>query len=71
VDRLYTIADPATIVPTLQRYGVEYVVVGSLEREKYGGQVVLRFEGILESVLKERNVAVYRVPPAASGGRTP
>lgn len=64
VEALYSRADTKSMLDLLSSYRVRYVVVGGLEEAKYGGQVRQRFEGVLEQVFQEGDVAIYRVPLA-------
>jgi uncharacterized membrane protein len=43
------------------------VYVGRLEAEKYGPGVYTRFDGLLEPVYRQDDVAIYRVPQPPSG----
>ena len=63
--------DADAIRALLARYGVAYVVVGDLEREKYGLGVDARFDGILPVAYRAPagRVTLYRAPgptPAAA-----
>jgi uncharacterized membrane protein len=57
---LYQDAPPDAIRSILDRYGVRFVVVGDVERQKYGDQVVNRFDGILPLAVRSGNVSIYR-----------
>lgn len=54
VQRIYESGDPAVIRRLLEEYGVRYIVVGALEREK--------FKNIKESVLEGMGEVVFRHP---------
>ncbi|MBI2755498.1 MAG: hypothetical protein HYX52_02195 [Chloroflexi bacterium] len=58
---LYRDADPAQASAIAGRYGARYVVVGGLERQKYGEQVATRFDGILPVAYRTGGVTIYRV----------
>jgi YYY domain-containing protein len=60
--RLYRDADPTQFTAILRRYGVDYVVVGDLEREKYGPGVTTRFDGHLPVAYRSGRVTVYQAP---------
>ncbi|HYY87682.1 MAG TPA: DUF2298 domain-containing protein, partial [Chloroflexota bacterium] len=45
----------------LGRYGVAFVVVGDLERSRYGAGVDQQFEGLLPVALRAGRVTIYRV----------
>jgi uncharacterized membrane protein len=57
---LYADAPPEGIRAILDRYAVRFVVVGDLERQKYGDGVTLRFEGRLPVGLRAGSVTIYR-----------
>ena len=54
VSRIYESGDPAVVRRLLEEYGVRYIVVGALEREK--------FKKIKESVLEGMGEVVFRHP---------
>jgi uncharacterized membrane protein len=62
VETIYRRGDAETALPILQRYGVRYVFVGSLEREAYGRDVESRFARWLEPVFRREGVTVFAVP---------
>ena len=62
VDAIYTTLGPAAALEILQRYGVRYVFVGDLEREKYGIQVNERFKWMLPAFDLPGRATIYRVP---------
>jgi uncharacterized membrane protein len=56
-------ADSASdVLRLLRQYRVEYVFVGSLEREKYGPAVAQRFGQLLNPVFEGDGAVVYAVP---------
>ncbi len=58
---LYRDAPPEQIQSILDRYAIEYVVVGDQERRVYGDAVNTRFEGVLPVAFRAGNVTIYRV----------
>jgi YYY domain-containing protein len=67
IANLYTALPLGETLRTLQRYGVEYVVVGRLEQALYGQVALARFEGLaqageIETVYNAEGTRVYRVP---------
>lgn len=48
----------------LERYDVEYVYVGPLERDSYGEAGMAKFVQIGEVVFQQGGVTIYRVPPS-------
>jgi YYY domain-containing protein len=61
VDRLFTDADPETTRALLAEHEVRFVVVGRLERERYGEQVMERFSDLGEVVVEEPGVRLIRL----------
>ncbi len=57
---LYSGGEPAAVREVLARYGVRFVVVGDLERQKYGSGVDARFDGLLPVAYRSGRVTVYR-----------
>jgi uncharacterized membrane protein len=57
VEQIYRGADRAL----LSRYGVQFVVVGDLERSQYGNGVDQQFDGVLPVALRTGRVTIYRV----------
>ncbi|MPZ14270.1 MAG: hypothetical protein GEU73_07570 [Chloroflexi bacterium] len=62
--RVYTDLDDIGWRAELDRLGMDYVVVGSLERELYGADVQARIERALPVVHRSGNTAIYGVRPA-------
>ncbi|HTB33413.1 MAG TPA: DUF2298 domain-containing protein, partial [bacterium] len=63
VDELYNTLDLARARQLLQQYQVEYVVVGQMEREKYGSNpfALDKFAQLGAPVVQEQGTLVYRV----------
>ncbi len=57
---LYRDAPPDQIQSILDRYAVQYVVVGDQERHVYGDAVTTRFDGILPVAFRSGGVTIYR-----------
>jgi len=57
---LYRDAPIETIRPILDRYGIQYVVVGDVERQKYGEAVTSRFDGALTVAFRSGGNVIYR-----------
>jgi uncharacterized membrane protein len=60
MDLLYKTADPSGIRSILDRYNVDYVVVGDVERQKYGDGVDTRFRDQLPVAFQSGRVTIYR-----------
>jgi uncharacterized membrane protein len=64
IDAIYTAATADAARPLLDKYGVTYVVVGYLERQKYGANPggLAKFDGPpFQPVFRQGQTAVYRV----------
>ena len=57
---LYHDAAPDQIRPILDRYGIQFVVVGDVERKAYGDDVTTRFENVLAIALRSGSTVIYR-----------
>jgi uncharacterized membrane protein len=57
---LYRDAPVAGIRPILDRYAVQFVVVGDVERRVYGDGVTSRFDGVLPVAFRSGSIVVYR-----------
>ncbi|MEN9936537.1 MAG: hypothetical protein RLZZ387_3116 [Chloroflexota bacterium] len=69
VRQLYDGTDPDAALKDLRLYGVEYVVVGHLERALYSPQGLMKFDelaqrGAIEVAYEAGETRIYRVPPA-------
>ncbi len=64
IERIYRQARGQELLDLLHGYGVDYLVVGSQEREKYGVNEVREreFDRTLERVFEQGTGQVYRVP---------
>lgn len=61
IDAIYRDGTPAQAVELLKKYGVSYVYVGPLEREKYGPGVAGRLASLLETAYSQGLVTIFRV----------
>ncbi len=66
VETLYTTLDPNEAMTILNRYGVDYVIIGDLERILYPSAGLGKFEdmaraGLLEEVYRYGDNVIYRV----------
>jgi YYY domain-containing protein len=62
IEALYAGVDPVETLMLLDRYDVEYVYVGPLERSRYPAPGLQKFAGLLEVVYDFDGVTVYRYP---------
>ena len=60
VDTIYTSEDGDAVWQALMRYDVRYIVVGPLEREKYGDRLYCAFTQYLEPVYSNSEVTLYK-----------
>jgi uncharacterized membrane protein len=61
VERLYRTADAAEARTELERFGVDYVVVGPLERADYGDAGVAKWDELGERVYDEQGTIVWEL----------
>jgi uncharacterized membrane protein len=63
VDRLYSTDDPAEAWQIIARYGIDYVYVGTLERQTYPEAALDKFATMLDAAYHPENgeVTIYRV----------
>jgi uncharacterized membrane protein len=61
IETLYTSPDPERTRALLDEYGIEYVYVGSLERNTYqiGPSVLDKFEDLMDVVFQQGEVIIY------------
>lgn len=64
VDRVYTAPGAEEALAALRELGAAYVVVGSLERERYGDGLMPPFATFLDTVFAVGDARVHRVPVA-------
>ena len=64
VEIAYTTPDPAELRRMMQRHGVTHVVVGEIERARYGPSVESRLASVLEPVAKFGATTIFAVPVA-------
>ncbi len=62
VARIYETLDPGVARRLLERYGVRYVFVGSLERDRYSPAALAKFERLGRKVFEFGDTAVYELP---------
>lgn len=73
ITQAYSTDSLAEAVEILQQYDVTYVVVGNVERAKYPAAGLQKFNSGLESVYRNDDTVIYRLPLrfTDSNGRTP
>jgi YYY domain-containing protein len=71
VERAYTTFDPTEARDILQKYDVEYVYVGSLERSQYGDAGVSKFAYFMDVAYQNEGVIIYRMPEEGPSVQAP
>ena len=65
IDAFYQTTDPDAAADFLKKYDVSYIVLGQLERAKYAGEGLVKFEaqnGILwDEIFRDRETVIYAV----------
>ena len=64
VEQIYTTRDLGVVGFLLDEFGVQYIIVGDLEREQYGSSGLAKFEELPVAFANDR-VTIYRWQPAA------
>lgn len=62
VELAYTTTDPEEAKAILEKYDVEYVYVGSLERGKYDEPGMAKFASFMDVAYQNEHVIIYRMP---------
>jgi YYY domain-containing protein len=62
VARAYTTTSPGEAKEILEKYDVEYVYVGYLEKEAYGEAGLAKFATFMEVAYQNAGVTIYRMP---------
>jgi uncharacterized membrane protein len=62
IPTIYTTTSPAVAQQLLERYGVQYLYIGPVERQLYAGPGLDKFDAILELVFQQGDVRIYRCP---------
>jgi uncharacterized membrane protein len=66
IKTLYQVRDWNTAQAILDRYQIEYVVVGNEERSKYNPVYLPKFDQNMDPVFKSGNLTIYRRKPTAA-----
>jgi uncharacterized membrane protein len=66
IKTLYQVRDWSTAQAVLNRYQIEYVVVGNEERTKYNPLYLPKFDQNMDPVFKSGTLTIYRRKPAAA-----
>ncbi len=68
IERLYTTADASEAQQILNKYGVDYVVIGPRERQKYPALITSKFDGLGTLFFSEGPYVAYKMNEDAPGG---
>ena len=60
IETLYTSTNPGEVLTLLDKYGINYVYVGPLERARYPAPGLKKFAQLMEIVYSTGNVTIYR-----------
>ncbi|WP_322486890.1 DUF2298 domain-containing protein [Chloroflexus sp.] len=61
VDDIYRSGDPARIRSLIDQYGIDYIYVGALERERYPAERLAALAQVSEVAFAQDEVVIYRV----------
>jgi uncharacterized membrane protein len=61
IETIYTTANPAEASELLDKYDVDYVYVGKLERQEYGLASVAKFDGFATRVFESGQTVIFRI----------
>jgi uncharacterized membrane protein len=62
IQHLYETRNPQDALEIIQRYGIDYVYIGPLERATYRPLVEAKFASFMELVYQEGEVSIYALP---------
>jgi len=66
LQRLYTSTDPTEVRSIIEKYGISYVFLGRIERDKYPGLTVPQMTDLFAPEFEQGDVVVYRVRPGSA-----
>ena len=66
IKSLYQVRDWNTAQAILDRYQIEYVIIGNEERTKYNPIYLPKFDDHMDTVFKSGTLTIYRRKPAAA-----
>jgi uncharacterized membrane protein len=70
VQALYTTTDAATALGLIDRYGVDYVVAGPIERTDYGDAGLAKWDTLGRRVFDRDGTTVWALTGRAAAGST-
>jgi uncharacterized membrane protein len=66
IKSLYQVRDWHTAEGILDKYHIEYVIVGNIERSKYNPIYLPKFDDNMDNVFKSGTLTIYRRKPIAA-----
>ncbi len=60
IEQLFNTSDLGQTLQLLDKYGITYVYIGPLERERYSPQGLSKFEHIMDVVFQQDDVIIYK-----------
>jgi len=63
INAIYSSTDVQHILTLLEKYGITYVYVGSLERGKYNPAALAKFDRFMDVAFQQGNVTIYERRP--------
>ena len=61
IEAIYTETDPISVRDLLEKYGIEYVYVGRLERDLYGVPETATFDIFMDRAFEAADITIYKV----------
>jgi len=65
INDIYSSLDTQHVLTLLEKYGITYVYVGSLERGKYSPAALAKFDRFMDVAFQQGNVTIYERRPSA------
>ena len=62
VDSVYVSVDRTTVLRVMAEFGAEYLVVGRIERQRFPGDLLQPFDGVLDLAFESGGLRIYRRP---------
>ena len=63
INAIYSSTDTQSVLTLLEKYGITYVYVGSLERGKYSPAALAKFDRFMDVAFQQGNVTIYERRP--------
>jgi len=64
INAIYSSTDTQSVLTLLEKYGITYVYVGSLERGKYNPAALAKFDRFMDVAFQQGNVTIYERRPS-------